>query len=53
MEAIGFLFGFTLYFGSIAFAIWFAVTVVKLLRENNKVLKDIAEKLEQIKEHEK
>jgi heme exporter protein D len=46
MEAVAFLFGFVIYFGMIVFGVWFAVSLIKTLKEKNQILKEIARNLE-------
>jgi cytochrome c biogenesis protein CcdA len=46
MEAVAFLFGFIIYFGMIVFGVWFAVSLIKTLKEKNQILKEIARNLE-------
>ncbi|WP_198023296.1 hypothetical protein [Virgibacillus sp. SK37] len=38
-----------IYIGMIAFVIWFAVTLIKTLKEKNSILKEISNKLDQNK----
>ncbi|MFC4182399.1 hypothetical protein [Saccharococcus thermophilus] len=46
MEAVAFLFGFVIYFGMIVFMLWFAISLIKTLKEKNQILKEIARNLE-------